>query len=508
MMKIKRTYALLAGVCLIALASCQEKLAPAPGNDQLVAEIGFAAGAPATKGFIDNQAAFDKPETVIKVYDFLTGTALGGSQAEVKYIDDAIHGTINPADGTWAYSAGNTHYHWTKTGTHKFFGWLTTAPDGTAFATAPGWTESNKTLSIDALTMTPQTRQFDFVYSDIITRDSADPTQHGKVELQFSHLFSALALNLENIGEDVVNVQSVTIEGVNNTKSATVSFAGTAPAVNYGDMAGSNFLSAAIQDPTLEQGDKIDLLTGANWTQDNPILMWPQTAVEIAAAKITLTYTLDGYEDPDNPGQLMVITKTVKLSDSGLFGTAGMEAGKKNVITLQFKGKTIDLNLVVMPWDYQEFDLDYSSNTISANAASGVPNEGVLWLYTWAFDEEHQVWSWTAGDRNSRTVTMESGNNVRGTFYIGAPHSGRWQITTYPAEAAQYFTVEPSSGEITEKLISDKQGMVEFLIKPHGAVPVQQTLHFNISFQFNGETQWRDGNTEFNRKDWKIVREP
>ena len=498
-------YTLICG-CILALSSCQEKqLDPVPGDGTLLSEIGLTASAPATKGLIDD---IDNAKTRIKVFDFLSGSTETGT-AEVKYIDDVIKWKDADTD-PWDYAAENTHYHWTKTGTHKFFGWLTTAPDGTAFDTAPTWTENTKTLSIRALTMTPASTQFDFVYSNIITRtmNNSAADDHSLVKLEFSHLFSALAMNLENIGEDEITVQSVSIAGVNNTKSATIGFGNDTPALNYADMAGSNFLTTTIQNPALAQNNKIDLYTGATWTQDNPILMWPQTASEIAAAEVTLSYTIAGYEDPDNPGELMVITKTVRLNESGLFGDKGMEAGKKYIITLRFKGKTIDLNLVVMPWDYQEFDLEYSSSTISANAASGVPNEGVLWLYTWTYDEEHSVWSWSAGDRNTRSVTMESGNNVRGIFYIGAPHSGRWQITTYPAEAAQYFSVEPSSGVIDEELIKDHQGLVEFYVKPKGAVPTQQILHFNIAFQFNGETQWRDGNTEFNRKDWKIVREP
>ena len=159
---------ILAGA--LALCGCQEKV-PAPGNGVLDAEIFLSAGTPATKGFIDSQEQFDNTATMIKVYDFVTGSDGEAGTAEAKHIDDAIHGLI-ARDGTWAYTSGDTHYHWTKKGTHRFFGWLTTAPDGTAFASAsaPTWTEGFKTLSIP-LTMDTTTPQFDFVYSDIVTRD-------------------------------------------------------------------------------------------------------------------------------------------------------------------------------------------------------------------------------------------------------------------------------------------------------------------------------------------------
>jgi len=510
-MRNKTKYVLLFGF-ILAFSSCQEK-EPAPENETLASEIFLTAGTPATKGFIEDQTAFENSATIIKVYDFVTdGTAEG------KYIDDSIHGDI-AEDGTWAYSAQDTHYHWTKKGTHKFFGWLTTDPDGTAFASAPTWTESSKTLSIASLTMTKNTPQFDFLYSDIVTRDSADPTQHGPIKLEMKHLFSALAVNLENIGEDVINVQSVSVAGVNNTKSAVVQFktADGTTSVNYSAVSSGNFLTATITNPRLEQNNKINLYTGRTWTENTPILMWPQDATEIENAEITVTYTMDGYEDPENPGQLKVVTKTVKLNESSLFRTGGMEAGKKYIITLQFKGTTIDLNLVVMPWDYNTYDLDYSASTIQA--WSGTDNDGVLWLYTVGADGIPH-----AGDRN-RLITMESGEFIKGTFRILSPRSGEWQITTYPAEAAQYFVIrqkrvtvvnetevveyyDSNSGSIGNLVDSfgNYTGLVEFYIFPVGVVPYQQELHFNVDIMINGA--WRNANSEFNRKDWRLYREP
>ena len=199
-----------------------------------------------------------------------------------------------------------------------------------------------------------------------------------------------------------------------------------------------------------------------------------------------------------------------RVSDSGYFLDAGgnalgMVAGKRYFINLLFKAKTLDLTLRVAPWDYTEFDLDYSSSTISARGEAD--NEGVIWLYTISYDEHGDEMTPVAGPRD-RLITLGSNQKIKGTFNIGSPQNGQWQITTYPAEAAQYYTLEPSSGEITEDLVRNNNGLVVFYIYPNGAVPYQQTLHLNIAFRFNGESQWRDGNTEFNRKDWRIIREP
>lgn len=263
-------------------------------------------------------------------------------------------------------------------------------------------------------------------------------------------------------------------------------------------------------------GTKIDLVEGdyiSSSTRTSTWLMWPQSAEEIWAdngLSFTVVYTIDNVMDPASPDQLQIFTKTLKLKDSGFFGTAaepkGLEAGQKYYLNLQFKAKSIDLTLQVMPWDYTEFDLDYTSSSISANNATGIDNEGVMWLYTRTFDVDGNEIH-TPGPRD-RLITLPAGGAIYGKFYVGSPHNGQWQITTYPEEASHYFRVEPSEGELTTELITENAGLVEFYIYPVGQVEVQETLHLNLAFRFNGESQWRDGNTEFNRKDWRIVREP
>lgn len=473
-----------------------------------------------TRGLLGSN---DLPQegTTVKVYDYLTGfTGKINNQSytngSVMYIDDAV---TYGADGNWKFS--NYDWRWTRTGTHHFYGWLTKDKDGlTPASLVSDWTpaiDASNKLTVPAITMDRQTTQFDFSYSDIKSVDVAangfDPT--GTIELPLHHLFSALALTIQNVGEDEVTIKSITLEGINNRKSAEVNYAGSAPSVRYEAQTGATSFLANMTDKDLSRNTKLDLYTGeAASSTPNHILMWPQTADEIKNAKFIFEYTMAGVYSTEEGHQdeLQVIERELKFTETGRFvdganNGLGLDAGKKYAINILFKGKTIELELIVMPWDYQTFDIDYSSSSISANNANGVPNDGVMWLYTWGLDVEHNTHAWLPGDRDTRTVTMESGQNIKGSFYIGTPHSGRWQLTMYPAEAAQYFKIEPSSGQITEDLISNK-GLVEFLVKPNGPVPSQQTVHFNLSFQFNGESQWRDGNSEFNRKDWKIVREP
>lgn len=325
-------------------------------------------------------------------------------------------------------------------------------------------------------------------------------------------------MSIQNSGNDPVNILSVTLNGLKNNKSANIDFSGENTSVSMQN--GNNdvqFLATLGSQMELNPGGtKIDLVTGQYIdaaTLTSVYMMWPQTAAEIWAEdglEFVVNYTIDEYYSSEDPTQLEIFHKELKLKDSGRFGNAanpvGIEAGHKYYLNLLFKAKSIELTLEVLPWDYTEFDLDYSSSSISANNASGIDHEGVLWLYNQVIDTGGNE-SWTEGP-SSREIVLASDRVIKGVFYVGSPHNGQWEITTYPEEASHYFRVEPHTGEITSDLILNQQGKVEFKIYPVGAVEVQEVLHLNLVFRFNGENQWRDGNTEFNRKDWRIIREP
>ena len=471
-----------------------------------------------TRGLL-NSSDLKKAGTKVKVYDYLTGfkgiingqqydgTATGGN---VMYIDDAV--TLG-TDGGEDWSFSQFDWRWTRTGTHNFYGWLTKDKDGlTPASLLNNWNpeiDANNKLTIPSIALTSSSAQFDFSYSDKVSVASKDVNKNTTVTIPLNHLFSALALTIQNIGEDKVTIKSLTLEGIKNTKNAEVDYAGSAPVVRYHTESVTTQLLADMAGKELAQNTKLDLYTGnAVSSTSNYILMWPQTANELKDAKFIFEYTMDGVysTEPDHEDELQVIKREISFNETGRFTDSaghelGLDAGKKYGINILFKGKTIELDLVVMPWDYQTFDLDYSNNSIAAK--TNAANEGVMWLSY----KTSSTAQYVPGDRDTRTVVMASGTDVRGVFYIESPHSGRWQLTMYPAEAAQYFTIEPSSGEITDQLISSG-GQVVFTVYPKGPVPSQQTVHFNLSFQFNGESQWRDGNSEFNRKDWKIVREP
>lgn len=518
---MKKSYVyriLLTAAVLTAFTACERDI------QEGVTEQGISIAAVGSN--VDTRSMLDAADiqeagTKVRVFDYLTGfTGKIGNQnytdGNVLYFDDAVE----YGSGQWSFASG-TLWRWTRTGVHNFYGLLVKDKDGKVVEDLVNVSYSDsRVLTIPAITCSKSTAQFDFSYSDIVPVDveatTFDPTKD--VNLPLHHLFSALGVSIENSGIGTVNIKSVSLDGLKSKKSASIDFSGTQTDVSLIVPAGDQpqyLANLGTGRQLAPGGSKIDLVTGnsiAVTASSECFLMWPQTAAEVDAMSINVIYTIDGVYVEGSDTELQEFNKNLMLRDTPYFrdgsgNKLGMDAGKRYWLNLQFKAKSIDLTIKVLPWDYTEYDLDYANSSISARPE--IANEGVLWLYTATLDiDGNEIW--TPGDRNTREVTLASNRRVKGDFYIGSPHSGSWQITTYtsPLGMNDLFRVEPSTGEITEDLINNNQGKVEFYVYPNGPInEAQVTLYFNISFRFNGESQWRDGNTEFNRKNWHVVRE-
>ena len=227
--------------------------------------------------------------------------------------------------------------------------------------------------------------------------------------------------------------------------------------------------------------------------------MWPQTEAEVENSHIHMEYTIDGINDPAHPSQLLVMSRDIDLNMTGL---ETLVAGHKYYVEIVFTDKEIKLEISVKDWEMDYHDASYSESAIVAK--SDAEMEGVLWLWNW----NPTTRAWDAGPR-SRVINLTNGR-VQGRFTIASPQEGEWQIDVYPASAAQYYTLSQTSGLI-EDLVDDAgifTGEVRFEINPNSALtpPATQELHFNVNIRIGG--QWRNGNTEFNRKDWKLYLNP
>ena len=471
--------------------------------------------------------------TKVRVFDYIsdfTGTIVSGgvtlspgADGTIKYIDDSIQ-----YDGTdWDFVSGNS-YPWTRTGTHNFFGWTTKTAETNASANAAleatslfgtagdndntkfGFIYSSKTLNIPATTMTTATPQLDFCYSSIVQKTSSyrDP-----VEIPFHHLFTGLCLELENLSDDKIHISNVVTRGIANTKSATIPFSGNGiPAPVYTKESTGNIIPASIWSSpvTIENKDCIDLWTGNTFTTDaqnhipNYILMWPQDyTADICGnnvdtpAGIVITYTIEDVQDEH--GDDIVFTATINFKDieSLKDSQTGFLAGHRYLLSLQFQGYTFIVKLRADDWDYVPDDMNYSDSAIAANSSGGY-HGGALWLYNGAEDENNSL-----GDSNNkpRVIPMEMGDAFTGVFYIEAPTEGNWKVDLTPYEASQYFEITPSEGGL---ISTDNGGRTEFTIKAKGNIPTTETAYFKILISIHGE--WRDANSEFNRKNWGVRR--
>jgi hypothetical protein len=486
---------LFALAVLLAFTACSKH---SRVDERLSETISISSGG-VTKALLGANG-IDADGTRLQVYDYLSnfsGTIMVNgvektyeTTEKALYFSDVID--YPGGAGAWTYESGNS-YRWTRTGSHTFFGWLLDDAGQTGlnaesfFGTGqPSFNTTTQTLSVPATTLTASGDQFDFLYAPAMTRSAGDPNYTSTVPLRFRHLFTAVKIAIQNVSDNTVMVNSVRSEYLRNTKAADINF--ETGAVTYTSQAASNFIPAFSQ-ATLAKNDPAFNL----W--DGYRILWPQTQSEIEDARLVVNYYLenDKVDDVYVEHESIINLRDVKIEGSNI---TGLEAGKAYSLTLQFKNGSLDLYVTVLPWYYSSFDLDYSDQTISA--LSGDNHDGVLWLYSG---------DGTEGNGSTRTVRMHnSQEEITGSFYIASPHNGKWSVTLYPAEAAKYFELEPSSGIITKDMILSG-GKVEFKVTASTLVPaVTQTVHFNVSIYMGND--WHDANSEFNRKDWKLVREP
>lgn len=521
------------GFALLATASCIRGIEP---EDRLSEGITFAPEVTSTKGLLD---AVDLPHagTKIRVYDYISGFdgEVGGntvtSGQTVKYFDDRI--TYDSTVATyWPYCNSSTGapdasvaYPWTKSGTHTFFGWLdadgAASPALTAaslFGTGqPTLNESTRVLSIPETAMDATAAQFDFSYASPVAVDAATRTAGTPVPLQLQHLFSAFKVTVSNTSGNTILLKSVTFKGMKNNRSATIDFS-TSPATVTTTLAAEPVVDVPLfaHEPTPSAPDGLEIADSSadpdHAEQDilmsDFLLMWPQLFNDLATpvgnrARMDVFYHIKDANDVVSDE----LAASVILSNQNIFKTNsdGMDAGKKYVFMLQFKQSTIDLTVSVLPWEYEEYDWDYSDHTISARAVDG-SHDGVLVFYR---GEGDSAVGPTAEEWSAKTMRFTTRNEViTGRFYIEAPTQGRWQVTAYPMSAAENFIISPTSGDID--LLNDPtgQGKTEFTVRinPASTANSTQTLYFNISMYFNGD--WHDANSEFNRKNIKLIWEP
>ena len=196
--------------------------------------------------------------------------------------------------------------------------------------------------------------------SNVHVRDlNTRPDYATAVPLEFAHLFTAFSIAAQNMSPNFdITVQSVSIEGLMNTRSATIDYTnagdGEYPVIEYANKSNDNANSPDYSfAPAYQLGTNfVDMSTKT--TDRNYLMSWPMSTAESENVTLTLKYTVDN--DPT------VITKNIPLS--------GKEwaAGTKNNINITFKDKEIILQCLVVDWIPQDEIIDFSDQVIVQNS--------------------------------------------------------------------------------------------------------------------------------------------
>ena len=447
-----------------------------------------------TKALLDNDG-LHTADNRIRVLDAVSGFSGSADwMGETPYyINEDI---VYDGEPVWAFSS-QRFYPWTADGSHRFFGWLAydASLDLTAedfFNEADLFDPANMVFSIPTLTMDISTPVFDFLYTGLAPVEAAARSDSTPIDLPLQHLFTAMGLTIINTSGNAVLLKSVTLTGMKNIRSARIDFTGNAPAVTTDNISSSNVALFTSSEPSGDSYVSVD--REEDLVPD--ILMWPQSYADLENARLVVEYNIrDQYGIVSDD-----LSATIDLNDQAIFKThlTGMDAGTRYSFLLQFKKSTIDLYTRALPWEYEEYDWDYAEHSISAR--SGMFKDGVLAFYRGVGITASEP---TTDEWSARTMRFQTRNEIMtGRFYIEAPTSGLWQVSAYPLSSADYFIITPTSGDINADV---ENGKAEFTVSvnPERIPNSTQTLYFNVSIFFNGE--WHDANSEFNRKNIKLV---
>ena len=432
-MKKNIIHATLAAAMMILVASCSKNEVIAP-DDVRRDGISFSASGADTRALI-NRADLLTDGSKVKVHDDLFGFTgkLDGVQKNAgdvtAYIDDAIvYG-----NGGWSYETTDAYYPWTKTGTHKFFGWLTyDAKSNLNLTDLPFAPElKGDTLKVPSVSMTHDKSQFDFLYSESIFRDAAKDDR-GAINLHLKHLFTAVGFKFVNrSSSDQISIKSVVFK-MPHTASAKVIFndSDPNPDINRGTDA-EDYFTATYSTPIVLDNATAVASDATKHSQYNPLegtytddneffLLWPAKAREIAPTNsdgtqtnelVEIVYSINGGDDI-----------TAKLN----FSSIDLTPGSKHLLNFQFINKQVLLGVRSIPWDYVEGNISFYDAAVSGRAIN--------------------LANVTQSEDNPSYKIIDKATPATGTFNVMTPVGGRLTVGT--SGDTEYFKVSLDHNDI------------------------------------------------------------
>lgn len=523
-MKQQRLY-ILSFVLLASLAGCERHIPEERVLDKDSIQLEALGADLSTKGLL-NQGDLEVNGMKVKVYDFLSGYSgtISGHEngAEFLYIDDSV---VYDDSKTWKWPFVNATYNWTRTGTHKFFGWLEEDPADASFKTStffdtytPNFNGSNRYLDLVKV-LTASSPQYDFLYSEVNTVPAASRTS-AVVPLDMKHLFGAFAFTIKNESSADVTVESITIPDFPVSGRTRLDYSGTSvslpekikdndPVAIPGTPFFDNAFSSTVLPKKVEgaAATEYDIFTGSEVTAGNYNyrLVWPVTLETISPltpfpeSQRTGTNENREYYQTDS---LIVLTyavggneRTVRLKFPRMTSTEGdpmaFSAGKKTKLTLQFLDKQIRLMFQVLPWEYEEVPMSFEVDAVNTTQLKFVDG---------TYSDAGKVYEQGDSGPKTQQIAVLNGKTIEGSFNIYTPVGAHIQIGV--SGDIDYFTVTPSATTVNPE---HDGGRIVLKIVPNTTKTRTRDVKIKLHFSVVRNGREIDADTEINRDNYTII---
>lgn len=528
---MKRIFCILSLATLV-LTACDWKGLYNPSYADEYIQLAATEDSGSTKALLGRND-LSQNGTSFQTYDYVsdyTGSISGHTNGEqFQYFSNSLTYKSDATPWTWLFGnvASPTSYRWTRTGTHKFFGWmLADGHDASTLNTSSCFSTYNTsfnestgvhTVNVGKNNLTIDSPQYDFLYSDIVNVAVADGLPE-KVNLPMKHLFGALGVSVSNNSDLDVTVYGVWFENFPNRNTVPI---------EYGDLSGNvnvnysqpTYSSGSVYYPnklptagiTLGNrnhatlaGKTYDAITGNDITDSDPTyrIAWP--VLRSTLEPVGTTYDGDGNPVYASNAPLIAVDckigtqarKTMKIkfptnSDTPWFITAG----KITHLSLQFLNKQISLSFTIKDWQFEKYPMSYENDAISATQLKFTLN-----TYTGGETEringvKHTVIKLTSSSTAGSYIAT-------GSFKIFTPVNG--VLTVGLGGNADDFNVTLQSGDATyggtESITinpSRDGGKITLSIRPVGTPAHGSRCFLHFGVRNNGRDSEAD--SEINR---------
>lgn len=470
---------------LLAALSC---IKDGPDGSSASDVITFAPYIIQTKaeGYVNSNDDFRGMGRMV-IYDYIS--AMGNQDypngIQGYYMDGVS--LVCSAEGGWNYTSDTPaarEFVWIDQSYNTFYGWLDMTGSWFDGVELPSFRKSEMVLSVPEITFTSSSPVYDFMYTEVVERyyekspaDGGNPDS-GPVALPMRHLFTAFSIGAENNQESDIQIETFEIVNLYNTASATISFNGSDPQVDYADYRQvysddnpSHIYKQMTATPYKLYGGAEarnagthktgNIFSGAQQERTYNI-MWPPENLDQIHSTDLPTETDDGTTVYPTDWRMYI-----RYSADGHefekrlnFPAILWEAGKRYHFDVTFADKMIDLKVQVNPWEYDKQEIDYSNEGVAVT-----DNHTLRW----------DVNTYSSGsDPSLRYAYIKNGMPVEGTFQLEAPMGGTWLATlTGDIDA---FDIYPSSG-----VIDGNAAIIKVAPKP-GVLGLQRDFKVKVKF--------------------------